>query len=196
MTNSTYPFELPPLPYAAEALEPHVDAGTMRIHHDEHHRVYVERLNAALEGHPQLHEQTIEDLLVRNNGGGHLNHGLLWSLIAPPGQAGPTGRLLEALQASFGSIADFRKRFSDVATGHFASGWAFLVADSKQQTLKVVSLPDHQCVLDTHETVLLVCDVWEHAYYLKHQNRRAEYVEAWWSVANWQQAAHRFRQAR
>ena len=209
MPNSTYPFELPPLPYAPEALEPHVDARTMRIHHDEHHRVYVEKLNAALEGHPQLHGQTIEDLLrgldripeairtaVRNNGGGHLNHGLLWSLIAPPGQAGPTGRLLEALQASFGSVEAFRNRFTDVATGHFASGWAFLVADSKQQTLKVLSLPDHQCVLDTHETVLLVCDVWEHAYYLKHQNRRAEYLDSWWPVANWHEATNRFDQAR
>ena len=162
MTNSTYPFELPPLPYAPEALEPHVDARTMRIHHDEHHRVYVERLNAALKDHPQLHGQTIEDLLrgldrvpegirtaVRNNGGGHLNHSLLWSLMAPPGQAGPTGKLLEALKASFGSVEAFRKRFSEVATGHFASGWAFLVADSKKQTLEVLSLPDHQCVLDT-----------------------------------------------
>jgi Fe-Mn family superoxide dismutase len=181
----------------------------MRIHHDEHHRVYVEKLNAALEGHPQLHGQTIEDLLrgldrvpeairtaVRNNGGGHLNHGLLWSLMAPPGQVGPTGKLLEALQASFGSIEAFRKRFSEVATGHFASGWAFLVADSKTQTLKVLSLPDHQCVLSTHETALLVCDVWEHAYYLKHQNRRAEYLDSWWPVANWREAAHRLDQAR
>ena len=205
MTKSTYPFELPPLPYAPEALEPHVDARTMRIHHDQHHRVYVEKLNAALEGHPQLHGQTIEDLLrglervpegirtaVRNNGGGHLNHGLLWSLIAPPGQIGPTGPLLEALQSSFGSVEAFRKRFSEVATGHFASGWAFLVADSTKQSLKVLSLPDHQCVLDRHETVLLVCDVWEHAYYLKHQNRRAEYVECWWQVANWQEAGRRF----
>jgi Fe-Mn family superoxide dismutase len=208
MTNSTYPFELPPLPYAPEALEPHVDARTMRIHHDEHHRVYVERLNAALKDHPQLHGQTMVDLLrgldrapedirtaVRNNGGGHLNHSLLWSLIAPPGQVGPTGKLLGALQASFGSVEAFRKRFSEVATGHFASGWAFLVADAKKQALKVLSLPDHQCVLDTNETVLLVCDVWEHAYYLKHQNRRAEYVESWWPVANWQQAARRFEQA-
>ena len=209
MTNPTYPFELPPLPYAPEALEPHVDARTMRIHHDEHHRVYVERLNLALEAHPQLHQQTIDDLLrglervpeairtaVRNNGGGHLNHGLLWSLIAPPGQTGPTGKLLEALKAGFGSVEAFRKRFSEVATGHFASGWAFLVADSKKQTLKVLSLPDHQCVLDTHETVLLVCDVWEHAYYLKHQNRRAEYLESWWAVANWREAANRFDLAR
>jgi Fe-Mn family superoxide dismutase len=205
MTNSTYPFELPPLKYAPEALEPHVDARTMRIHHDEHHRVYVERLNAALKDHPQLHGQAIEDLLrgldrapegirtaVRNNGGGHLNHSLLWSLMAPTGQAGPTGKLLEALKASFGSVEAFRKRFSEVATGHFASGWAFLVADSKKPTLKVLSLPDHHCVLDTHETVLLVCDVWEHAYYLKHQNRRAEYLDSWWAVANWQEAGRRF----
>ena len=143
MTNNTYPFALPPLPYAPEALEPHVDARTMRIHHDEHHRVYVEKLNAALKDHPQLHGHTLEDLLrsidrmpegirtaVRNNGGGHLNHSLLWSLTAPPGQVGPTGTLLAALKASFGSVEEFRKRFTEVATGHFASGWAFLVADS------------------------------------------------------------------
>lgn len=204
MMNNTYPFALPPLPYAPEALEPHVDARTMRIHHDEHHRVYVEKLNAALKDHPQLHGHTIEDLLrsidrmpegirtaVRNNGGGHLNHSLLWSLTAPPGQVGPTGTLLAALKVSFGSVEEFRKRFTEVATGHFASGWAFLVADSSL-TLKVISLPDHQCVLDTHETVLLVCDVWEHAYYLKHQNRRAEYLDCWWAVANWQEAGRRF----
>ena len=204
MTNSSFPFELPPLPYAPEALEPHMDARTMRIHHDEHHRVYVERLNAALKDQPQLHDRTVEELLrdpqgipagirsaVRNNGGGHLNHSLLWSLIAPPGQSGPAGHLLAAIQGSFGSVEAFRKQFNAVATSHFASGWAFLVADSKEQVLKVLSLPDHQCVLGMHETVLLVCDVWEHAYYLKHQNRRAEYLEIWWPVANWQEAERR-----
>jgi Fe-Mn family superoxide dismutase len=205
MTNTHYPFELPPLPYAADALEPHFDARTMRIHHDEHHRTYVERLNAALKDHPSLHAMTVEELLrdpgripdaartaVRNNGGGHLNHSLLWSLIEPHRQSGPKGRLLEAMKASFGTVETFRKRFSEVATGHFASGWAFLVADSKSHALEVVALPDHQCVLGSHETVLLVCDVWEHAYYLKHQNRRPEYLDCWWAVANWQAAERRF----
>lgn len=131
---------------------------------------------------------TVEQLL---RDPGHLNHSLLWSLIAPPGQPGPTGRLQLAMAASFGSVEAFQKRFSDVAIGHFASGWTFLVADSKQQTLEILSLPDHQCVVELHEAVLLICDVWEHAYYLKHQNRRAEYLQCWWSVVNWQEAGRR-----
>ncbi len=205
MTTQTYPFSLPPLPYAPEALEPHFDARTMSIHHGEHHRVYVERLNAALEGHPGLHGRTIENLLrnlnripqdirpaVRNNGGGHLNHSLFWSLIGPPGQQTPSGPLLDALLDSFGSLEAFRSKFREVATGHFASGWVFLVADARKNALEVLSLPDHHCVLGTHQTVLLVCDVWEHAYYLKHQQKRADYVDCWWQVANWQEAARRF----
>ena len=205
MTTQTYPFELPPLPYAPDALEPHFDARTMGIHHDEHHRVYVERLNAALKDHPGLHGRTIENLLrnlnrippdirpaVRNNGGGHLNHSLFWSLIAAPGKQAPTGLLLDALTDSFGSLEAFRSKFGEVATGHFASGWVFLVADARKNALEVLALPDHHCVLGTHQTVLLVCDVWEHAYYLKHQQKRADYVDCWWQVANWQEAARRF----
>jgi superoxide dismutase, Fe-Mn family len=205
MTNQTYPFSLPPLPYAPEALEPHFDARTMRIHHDEHHRVYVERLNAALEDHPGLHGRSIENLLrnlnrippdirptVRNNGGGHLNHSLFWSLIGPPGQRVPTGPLLDAVTDNFGSLAALQSKFHAVATAHFASGWVFLVADTSKNALEVLSLPDHHCVLGTHQTVLLVCDVWEHAYYLKHQHKRADYVDCWWQVANWQEAARRF----
>jgi Fe-Mn family superoxide dismutase len=205
MTTQTYPFELPSLPYAPDALEPHFDARTMRIHHGEHHRVYVERLNAALKDHPELHGKTIENLLrnlnrvpaairkaVRNNGGGHLNHSLFWSLIAVPGRQLPTGPLLGALTDSFGSLEAFREKFREVATGHFASGWVFLVADARKNALEVLALPDHHCVLGTHQTVLLVCDVWEHAYYLKHQQKRADYVDCWWQVANWQEAASRF----
>jgi Fe-Mn family superoxide dismutase len=205
MKQQTYPFELPPLPYSPEALEPHFDARTMRIHHGEHHGVYVERLNAALKDQPGLHGKTLEYLLrnlnripsdiraaVRNNGGGHLNHSLFWDLIAVPGQPAPTGALLDALKKSFGSLADFKSKFSEVATSHFASGWAFLVADTRKDALEVLSLPDQQCVLGTHRTVLLICDVWEHAYYLQHQQKRADYVECWWQVANWQEAALRY----
>ncbi len=205
MTNQTYPFELPPLPYAPEALEPHFDARTMRIHHGEHHRVYVEKLNAALKDHPGLHCRSIENLLrnlnrippdirpaVRNNGGGHLNHSLFWSLIGPPAQHAPTGPLLDAVTDNFGSLAELQSKFHEVATAHFASGWVFLVADTGKNALEVLSLPDHHCVLSTHRTVLLVCDVWEHAYYLKHQQKRADYVDCWWQVVNWQEAARRF----
>ena len=205
MTTSSYPFELAPLPYAYEALEPHVDARTMRIHHDEHHRSYVDKLNAALKDHPQLHGMTVVELLrnlqrvpeaihnaVRDNGGGHLNHQLFWDLIGPPGQPAPTGRLKEAIDSRFGSIEAFRAKFSDVAIRHFASGWTFLVADAKEQTLEILSLPNHQCVLAANQAVLLVCDVWEHAYYLKHQNRRSEYLDSWWQVASWQEAECRF----
>ena len=205
MTNQTYPFELPPLDFAPEALEPHIDARTTRIHHGEHHRVYVEKLNAALKDHPVLHGRTIENLLrnlnripsdirsaVRNNGGGHLNHSLFWSLITAPGKHAPEGPLLGAVNANFGSLDAFRAKFNEVAIGHFASGWVFLVADARKNALEVVALPDHHCVLGTHRTVLLVCDVWEHAYYLKHQQKRADYVDCWWQVANWQEAARRF----
>ena len=143
MTTQTYPFELPPLTFAPEALEPHFDARTTSIHHDEHHRIYVERLN-------------------------------------------------DALTASFGSLKSFRLKFREAAAGHFASGWVFLVADARKSALEVLALPDHHCVLATYQTVLLVCDVWEHAYYLKHQQKRADYVDCWWQVANWQEAARRF----
>jgi Fe-Mn family superoxide dismutase len=177
----------------------------MTTHHDEHHRVYVERLNAALKDHPGLHGRTIENLLrnlnrvpaairpaVRDNGGGHLNHALFWNLIGPPGQTRPSGPLLDALSDSFGSFEEFRLKFREVAIAHFASGWVFLVADARKNTLEVLKLPDHHCVLGAHQTVLLVCDVWEHAYYLKHQQKRADYVDDWWQVANWQEAARRF----
>ena len=205
MTTQTYPFELPPLSFAPEALEPHFDARTMSIHHDEHHRVYVERLNVALKDHPGLHGRTIENLLrnlnrvppdirpaVRNNGGGHLNHSLFWSLIGPPVKTAPAGPLLDALTDSFGSLESFRMKFREAAVGHFASGWVFLVADARKNALEVLALPDHHCVLATHQTVLLVCDVWEHAYYLKHQQKRADYVDCCWQVANCQEASRRF----
>jgi len=205
MTTSSYPFELAPLPYDYAALEPHIDERTMRIHHDKHHRSYVDKLNGALKDHPRLHGMTLVELLrnlervpeairtaVRDNGGGHLNHQLFWELIGPPGPPAPTGRLKEAIESRFGSLEAFRAKFTDVATKHFASGWTVLVADAKAQTLEIVSLPNHQCVLAAGQTVLLVCDVWEHAYYLKHQNRRPEYLDSWWQVASWPEAARRF----
>ncbi len=205
MTSQTYPFQLPPLPFHVDALEPYLDARTLRIHHDEHHRAYVERLNAALQDYPELHGMTIEQLLrqlhevppavrttVRTNGGGHLNHALFWRLIGTPDQSIPEGPLCAALKSSFGSISAFREKFREVAIGHFASGWVFLVADANKNGLEVLALPDHHCVLGTHQTVLLICDVWEHAYYLKHQQKRADYVDSWWQVANWKEAAHRF----
>jgi Fe-Mn family superoxide dismutase len=208
MPDQTYPFQLPPLPYPPDALEPHLDARTLAIHHDVHHRTYVERLNAALRDRPEFHGMSIERLLrnlsrvpadirtaVRNNGGGHLNHSLFWELLAAPGESLPAGPLLQALQSDFGSVDSFREYFNEVATSHFASGWAFLVADSSKGTVDVVALPDHRCVLGTHLTVLLVCDLWEHAYYLKHQSRRAEYLDCWWQVANWREAATRFGRA-
>jgi Fe-Mn family superoxide dismutase len=129
---------------------------------------------------------------VRNNGGGHLNHAIFWSLVGPPGKSVPTGPLLEALTDSFVSLQAFRSKFGEVATGHFASGWVFLVADARKNALEVLSLPDHHCVLGTHQTVLLVCDVRERAYYPKHRQKRADYVDCWWQVANWQEAARRF----
>lgn len=205
MTTSSYPFELVPLPYDYGALEPHVDERTMRIHHDKHHRAYVDKLNAALKDHPQLHGVTLMDLLrdlervpkairdaVRDNGGGHLNHQLFWELTGPPGLPAPSGRFKEAMDSRFGSIEAFRAKFSDVAINHFASGWTFFVADAKAQTLEILSLPNHQCVLAASQSVLLACDVWEHAYYLKHQNSRPEYLDSWWHVVNWQEAMRRF----
>jgi Fe-Mn family superoxide dismutase len=205
MTNQTYPFQLPPLPYHADALEPYFDTRTMRIHHDEHHRGYVEKLNAALQDHPELHGMTVETLLrqlnkvpsgirtaVRTNAGGHLNHSLFWSLIGTPDQCIPDGPLRDALKSSFGSIKAFRAKFREVAIGHFASGWVFLVADARESKLEVLALPDHHCVVGMHQTVLLICDVWEHAYYLKHQQKRADYLDSWWQVVNWQEAAQRF----
>lgn len=205
MKSPYYPFELPALPYACAALEPHFDEQTVGIHHDKHHRAYVDKLNAALKDHPQLHDMSVEELLrnpdripesirteVHNNGGGHLNHQLFWILIAPPPQSGPTGQLLRTINSKFGSIESFRTEFNKVALKHFASGWTFLVADVRKQSLEILSLPNHECVLGMNKTVLLVCDVWEHAYYLKYQNRRADYLDGWWSVANWQEAERRF----
>ena len=194
-------FELPPLPYAEDALEPHIDARTMGIHHDKHHAGYTSKLNAALEGHPSLQSKTIEELLgdlsnvpesirtaVRNNGGGYANHKLFWSIMGPNGGGSPSGKLADAINDTFGSFDDFKTQFSDAAKGRFGSGWAWLCV-GKGGSLEVTSTPNQDTPLMDGKTPILGLDVWEHAYYLKYQNRRPDYVSAWWNVVNWNQVA-------
>ncbi|HSB89075.1 MAG TPA: superoxide dismutase [Anaerolineales bacterium] len=189
--------ELPPLPYAFDALEPHIDARTMEIHHDKHHAAYVNNLNTALEGHPDLQKKSLVDLLadlnavpeavrtaVRNNGGGTYNHGLFWKWMAPKAGGEPTGALGKAVGQAFGDFAAFKDQFSKAALGRFGSGWAWLVVDGSG-ALKVVSTANQDTPLADKMKPVLGLDVWEHAYYLKYQNRRADYVAAWWNVVNW-----------
>jgi len=208
-------FQLPNLPYAYEALEPVIDAQTMQIHHGKHHQAYVNNLNKALEGKADLASKSLEDLLgnlpavpeairtaVRNNGGGVWNHTLFWQLMAPKGQGGgePSGTLASAIQAEFGSFAKFKELFSNAGATRFGSGWAWLVL--KQGKLVIASTPNQDSPLmgDTvagiSGTPLLTLDVWEHAYYLKYQNRRPDYIAAWWDVVNWAKVAELFNQAK
>jgi superoxide dismutase, Fe-Mn family len=197
--------ELPPLPYAYNALEPHIDETTMRIHHDKHHGAYVTNLNAALEKHPSLHGRSAEDLLrsitavpeeirtaVRNNGGGHVNHTMFWEIMAPGGAAQPGGRLLDAIAGAFGSVDAFKEQFGKAAMGRFGSGWAWLVqaGDGK---LSIESTANQDSPLMEGKWPVFGLDVWEHAYYLKYQNRRADYVGAWWSVLNWTEVGRRLK---
>ncbi len=190
-------FELAPLKYAYDALEPYIDAQTMQIHHDKHHAAYTANLNKALEGAPELQGKSIEDLLrginqvpetirtaVRNNGGGFLNHNLFWDWIAPGGSKTPKGSLAREVDAAFGSYDAFMEQFSAAAATRFGSGWAWLVLDSARK-LKVYSTANQDSPLMEGFTPLLGLDVWEHAYYLKYQNRRPEYIKAFWSVVNW-----------
>ena len=199
--------ELPPLPYAYDALEPHIDEQTMRIHHDKHHQAYVNNLNAALENHPDLQAKSVEDLLrdltaipeavrtaVKNHGGGHLNHVTFWNNMGPGGPGEPTGKLGKAIDATFGSYAGFMEQFSKAAKSHFGSGWAWLCLDSEGK-LVVRSTVNQDTPLSDGMVSLLALDVWEHAYYLKYQNRRADFVEAWWNVVNWDDVASRFEAA-
>ena len=193
--------ELPALPYAHDALEPHIDARTMEIHHGKHHQAYVNNLNKALEGHADLQGKSIEDLLknlnaipesirtaVRNNGGGHANHSLFWPCMSPNGGGEPSGELGEAINAAFGSLASFKEQFGKAAATRFGSGWAWLCADSSGG-LVVTSTPNQDNPLSEGLTPILGLDVWEHAYYLNYQNRRPDYVAAWWNVVNWEQVA-------
>jgi len=193
-------FQLNPLPYAYDALEPFIDTLTMQIHHDKHHQAYVTNLNAALEKHPELAGKTLEALLgdlnaipedirtaVRNHGGGTWNHNLFWQLMAPKAGGDPKGALAKALDAGFGGVANFKAEFEKAAMGRFGSGWAWLVR--KGDKLSIVSTGNQDTPLSDGLTPVLALDVWEHAYYLKYQNRRAEYVGNWWNVVNWEEAA-------
>ncbi len=196
---------LPELPYAKDALEPHIDARTMEIHHDKHHATYVTKLNAALEAHPELADQTLETLLtdlaavpedirtaVRNNGGGHYNHSLFWEILSPDAGNAPEGELAAAIDRDLGGLDAFKEAFAQAATTRFGSGWAWLTVDAAGK-LSVSSTPNQdnplmKGVVDTVGTPILGLDVWEHAYYLNYQNRRPDYIAAWWNVVNWTRA--------
>jgi len=194
---------LPPLPYAPEALEPHIDAQTMNIHHGKHHQAYVTNLNAAIEKAPEIAGWSLDDLCrrinevpeavrtaVRNNGGGHWNHSLFWQLMAPNAGGEPTGALGDAIVAAFGSFATFKEQFQAAGMGRFGSGWAWLVSDNGK--LSIVSTPNQDNPLMEGKHAILGVDVWEHAYYLKYQNRRADYLGAFWNVVNWAEVAKRY----
>lgn len=197
-------FELPPLPYAYDALEPHIDAMTMQVHHDKHHAAYVTNLNGALEKHPELAGKSLEDLLgdlnavpedirmvVRNHGGGTWNHSMFWEIMAPKFGGEPEGALADAIDATFGGFQAFKTEFEKAAMGRFGSGWAWLVKKS-DGGLAVVSTANQDNPLSEGHTPVFGLDVWEHAYYLKYQNRRAEYVTNWWNVVNWEEIARRY----
>jgi superoxide dismutase, Fe-Mn family len=196
-------FQLMPLPYAYEALEPFIDTATMQFHHDKHHAAYVTNLNAALEKHPELASKTLEALLldlnavpddirtaVRNHGGGTWNHNMFWEIMAPKAGGEPEGQLAKAITTDFGSFADFKAQFEKAAMGRFGSGWAWLV--KKGGKLSIISTANQDNPMSEGMTPLLTLDVWEHSYYLKYQNRRAEYVTAWWNLVNWKAVASRF----
>ncbi|MDD9271089.1 superoxide dismutase [Paenibacillus sp. GCM10023248] len=200
--------QLPALPYANDALEPHIDAKTMEIHHDRHHNAYVTNLNAALDKHPALHDKSLNDLIadlnslpedirtaVRNNGGGHANHSLFWEVIGPNGGGAPTGALAAAIESELGGFEKFKADFSAAATTRFGSGWAFLAVD-KAGKLKVYSLPNQDSPIMEGETPILGLDVWEHAYYLNYQNKRPDYIAAFWNVVNWAEVGKRYDAAK
>jgi Fe-Mn family superoxide dismutase len=201
-------FELPPLPYAENALEPHIDARTMSIHHDKHHAAYTNNLNAALEGHSDLAGKSIEALLgdldavpesirtaVRNNGGGFANHNLFWEIMGPNAGGEPTGELASAIDDAFGGFAAFKEQFAKAAATRFGSGWAWLYVGQGGK-LAVGSTPNQDTPLMEGNTPVLGLDVWEHAYYLNYQNRRPDYVSAWWNVVNWDAVAAKYRAAK
>ncbi|MGE0448359.1 MAG: superoxide dismutase [Vicinamibacterales bacterium] len=187
---------LPPLPYAFNALEPHIDARTMEIHHGKHHQAYVTNLNAALDKHPELHDKSVEDLLkgidsvpqdirqaVINNGGGHANHTMFWEIMGPNAGGAPTGAIADAINGAFGSFATFKDEFKKAAVGRFGSGWAWVIDTGGK--LAIESTPNQDSPLMTGKKIVFGLDVWEHAYYLNYQNRRPDYIEAWWNVVNW-----------
>jgi Fe-Mn family superoxide dismutase len=198
-------FSLPPLPYSNDALEPTIDNQTMQIHHDRHHGAYVTNLNAALKDHPNLQNKSIEDLLrgindvpeairtaVRNNGGGHANHTLFWEIMKPGGSKEPTGALAAAINSTFGSFENLKAQVNDAGAKRFGSGWAWLVQDASGK-LSVISTANQDSPIMEGLTPIMGIDVWEHAYYLKYQNRRPDYLAAWWNVANWDEIGKRFK---
>jgi Fe-Mn family superoxide dismutase len=198
-------FTLPPLPFDFKALEPHIDEQTMRIHHGKHHQAYVTNLNAALEGQAALQKLSLDALIgdlskvpeavrgaVRNNGGGHHNHTLFWEIMTPGGAKEPQGALAKAIEATFGGFAAFKDQLQKAGLGRFGSGWAWLVRD-KSGKLAIESTPNQDSPVMDGKFPVLGCDVWEHAYYLKYQNRRADYLAAWWNVVNWTVVGERFK---
>ena len=201
-------YELPPLPYPKEALEPHIDAQTMEIHHGKHHATYVTNLNKAIAGKGDLEKKTIEELIsnmnaipedirgvVRNNGGGHANHSLFWRTLGPKAGGAPTGKLAEDINATFGSFDAFKEKLEAAGTGRFGSGWAWLIVN-KSGKLEIVSTPNQDNPLMDGNKPVLGVDVWEHAYYLKYQNKRADYLKAWWNVVNWNEVTKVYEAAK
>jgi superoxide dismutase, Fe-Mn family len=199
-------YELPPLPYDYAALEPHIDEATMKLHHDKHHQAYVNNLNGAIEKHPDLGKHTAEDLLrnlnsvpedirttVRNNGGGHVNHTMFWTIMQPGGGGEPTGKIAAQIRKDFGDFASFTKQFNEATAKQFGSGWGWLLWDGGKLVITTTANQDNP--LSQGKYPILGNDVWEHAYYLKYQNRRPDYLAAWWNTVNWNEINKRFEQA-
>ncbi len=197
-------YELPKLPYPNDALEPHIDAKTMEIHHDKHHQAYITNLNKAIEGKPDLEGKSIEDLIgnlsavpedirtaVRNNGGGHANHSMFWQIMGPNGGGEPSGKLADDIKSTFGSFDAFREKLADAGAKRFGSGWAWLIKN-KAGKLEIVSTANQDSPLMDGNTPILGVDVWEHAYYLNYQNRRPDYLKAWWNTVNWAEVSKRY----
>lgn len=197
-------FTLPPLPYSYDALEPHIDEATMKLHHGKHHQAYVDKLNAAIAS-SEWESKSIDEIMVsldkvpdkikaavRNNGGGHYNHSLFWQWMSPTGGGEPTGKVAEAINAKFGSFAKFKEEFEAAGMSRFGSGWVWLIQDGSE--LSITTTPYQDCPVSEGKKVLLGNDLWEHAYYLKYQNRRPEYLAAWWNVVNWNKVAELFNQ--
>ncbi len=196
-------FTLPSLPYAYDALEPHIDARTMEIHHTKHHQAYINNLNAAIEKAPELRNKSLDELMrginsapeavrtaVRNNGGGHWNHSMFWEIMVPGTGGEPSGMLADAIKSAFGDFSKFKQQFAAAGAARFGSGWAWLINDGG--TLSITSTPNQDNPLMDGKTAILGLDVWEHAYYLKYQNKRPDYIAAWWNVVNWEAVAKRY----
>jgi Fe-Mn family superoxide dismutase len=205
--ETTLAYEVPALAYEYTALEPYIDEATMKLHHDKHHQAYVTNLNAAIEKHPELGKHTPEDLLrsldtlpddvkgaIRNNGGGHVNHTMFWSIMGPGGGGEPTGAIGEQITKDFGSFEDFKKLFNETTAKQFGSGWGWLIFDGGK--LKIVTTANQDNPISQGKFPILGNDVWEHAYYLKYNNRRPEYLAAWWNTVNWEEVNKRFEQAK